>query len=371
MITVAALTFSLTMVALSQASSQLGPRLLTTFMRDTANQVVLGTFVATFIYCLLVLRTVRAEPPFVPYISVTVAIGLAVTGLGVLIYFIHHVAVGIQADKVIAAVARDLDDAIDALFPEMLGDEPGPDERPRAEAAALPERQARPVVARESGYVRAIDGDGLLDLATGQDLVVRLLHRPGHFVMRGSRLALVWPAPRVDEPTGDRIRRVFLLGDQRTFEQDLEFAVTQLVEIALRALSPGINDPFTAIRCVDWLGAVLRRLAERRMPSPFRYDRDGTLRVITEAVAFGGVVDAALDQIRQAAGTNVAVALRLLETITVVLEGVRRREDAQALLRQAAMIHRAGHAVAEAEDRAAIEERYRWLCTVSAERNTR
>jgi uncharacterized membrane protein len=367
MITVAALTFSITMVVLSQASSQFGPRLLINFMRDTGNQVVLGTFIATFLYCVLVLRTVRAEPVFVPHVSVTVAIALAIAGLGLLIYFIHHVAVGIHVDNVIAAVARDLDAAIDHLFPEMLGREPVRDDNPRPEVRAAFEREARLVPAQASGYIRAIDGDGLMGLATERDLVIQLFYRPGHFVMRGSRLARVWPLDRGDESALEAIRRVFLLGEQRTLEQDVEFAVDQLVEIALRALSPGVNDPFTAIRCVDRLGEALRRLAERNIPSRYRYDAAHTLRVITEAVDFAGVVDAAFDQVRQAARANVAVTLRLLETITVVLEGVKRKGDREALLRQAVMVHRAaGEAVAVAEDRAAIEERYRRLHTILA-----
>jgi uncharacterized membrane protein len=313
----------------------------------------------------LVLRTVRAEPAFVPHVSVTVATGLAIAGLGVLIYFIHHVAVGIHVDTIVAAVGRDLDHAIDHLFPEMLGDEPVLGPRPRPELPAGFEREARAVTAPGSGYVRAIDTDGLMRLATEQDLVIRLFYRPGQFVVRGGRLAWMWPPGRVDEATIESIRRVFLLGQQRTLEQDVEFAVNQLVEIALRALSPGTNDPFTAITCVDRLGDALRRLAERKIPSPYRYDDAGTLRVITEAIDFAGVVEAALDQIRQAARSNVAVTLRLLEAIAAVLEGARREEHRDALLRQAAMIYReAGDAVAAPEDRAAIDERYRRLSKV-------
>jgi uncharacterized membrane protein len=158
MITVAALAFSMTMVVLSLASSQLGPRLLGRFMRDTGNQVVLGTFVATFLYCLLVLRTVRLEPLFVPHVSVTVALGLAIAGLGVLIFFIHHVAVGIQHDNVIATVARDLDEAIDNLFPEMLGEGPfrgaAPAPRSWPPSSARPAPSSRDAVATSAPSTR-------------------------------------------------------------------------------------------------------------------------------------------------------------------------------------------------------------------------
>lgn len=175
-------------------------------------------------------------------------------------------------------------------------------------------------------------------------------------------MARVWPPDRVDEAVSERVGSVFLLGKQRTLEQDVEFAINQLVEIALRALSPGINDPFTAITCVDRLGAALRRLAERAMPSRHRYDAAGALRVIADIVDFGGAVGATLDQIRQAARSNVAVTLRLLETIAVVREGARRHEDRETLLGHASMIWRgADTAVSESGDRAAIEERYQRL----------
>jgi uncharacterized membrane protein len=361
MINVATLAFSITMVVLSLASSQLGPRLLTRFMRDTGNQVVLGTFVATFVYCLLVLRTVRAEPEFVPHVSVTVAIGLAVVSVGVLIYFIHHVAVGIQADRVIAVVARDLDGAIDEMFPRQLDERPAGDAH-RSEVPLAFTREARPLRAQASGYIRAIDRESLLALAAERDLVVELVHRPGHFVTRGSVLARVWPPDRVEEPVIEAIHEVIMLGAQRTLEQDVEFAVTQLVEIALRALSPGVNDPFTAVACVDRLGAAVARLAEREMPPPHCHDDAGNLRVIVHGVDFAGAVDAAFDQIRQAARGNVAVSLRLLEAITVVLECVRLKDRRAALLAQAAMVYRgAREEVPEPADRAAIEARYERL----------
>jgi uncharacterized membrane protein len=364
-ITVTALVFSITIVALSFASSQLGPRLLVSFRRDTGNQVVLGTFVATFLYCLLVLRTVRSGPDgqFVPNLSVTVAVVLAILSLGVLVYFIHHVAVGIQADAVIATVSRDLDHAIDDLFPEKLGQEsaaPSHAPDPPLDDAA----DVSPVAPPGTGYIRAIDGDQLMDLAVERDLRMTLLHRPGHFVTRDMPLAEVWPAERVDDDVARSIAGTVIVGDRRTLEQDVEFAVDQLVEVALRALSPGINDAFTALTCVDRLGAALGRLAGRAIPSRYRYDDKGVLRIITGEVTFAGVVDAAFDQIRQASRGNVAVTVRLLEALRIVLQSVRRLEDREPLLHQAAMIWRGAEAaVTEPGDRAAIEDRYQRLHT--------
>ncbi|GMU21968.1 MAG: hypothetical protein AMXMBFR13_20560 [Phycisphaerae bacterium] len=363
MITVAGLVFSITMVVLTLASQQFGPRLLITFMRDRGNQIVLGTFVSTFIYCLLVLRAVRSgedDLEFVPYISVTAALVLALTSLGVLIFFIHHVSQLIQAPNVIAAVSADLDAAIDEIFPEKLGED---------EAAVVSdsgekdvpehfERDAQSVVAEDSGYLRAVDRDEILQLATQRDLIIQLHYRPGHFIIGGSLLARVWPGARLDEEVSRKINEALVLGPQRTLEQDVEFAIDQLVEVAVRALSTGINDPFTAMNCTDRLGAALVRIGERRMPSPYRYDNHGKLRVIADAVTIRSVVDAAFNQIRQHGRDDVAVMIRLLETITIVGERVRHAQLREALLRQAHLIADAGReAIPDQADRQALESR--------------
>ncbi|MGH8598824.1 MAG: DUF2254 domain-containing protein, partial [Gammaproteobacteria bacterium] len=268
MITITGVVFSMTLVALSLASSQLGPRLLRNFMADKANQVVLGTFVATFLYSLFVLRAIRRadEDLFVPHLSVALGVLLAAASLGVLVYFIHHVAVSIQADNVVARVGAELAAGIDCLFPEAIG-------QGAHGHANFPEtfsRDSCAIAAAEDGYVQLIDSNALLALAVEEDLVLRVERRPGHFVVKGSPLALAWPGKRVHDRTKARINAAFVLGSQRTPVQDVEFAVNQLVEIAVRALSPGVNDPFTAVACVDRLGAALSRLAQRGVPSPYR-----------------------------------------------------------------------------------------------------
>lgn len=363
MITVAGVTFSITIVALTLASSQLGPRLLRNFMRDVGNQVVLGTFIATFIYCLLVLRTVRSSDygVFVPHLAVTGGLVLALASLGVLIYFIHHVSVLMQAEQVIAAVGRDLLAAITWLFPEHSGhgaSEPGPGEMPNPLAAAS-DRQECPVTSTRSGYIQAIDLDGLLRLAVDHDLHLRLPHRPGHFLTQGATLVVAWPSERLDAALAEQLNDTFVLGTQRTPEQDVEFAMQQLVEIALRALSPGINDPFTAITCVDWLGATLSLLTTRQFPSPYCYDAQGTLRLLTPPVTFAGLTATAFHQIRRAARSNVAVTLRLLEIIAVIA-GHSPQNDQRAALRQhASMIAQGAQESVQAErDRTDIEVCY-------------
>lgn len=368
MITIAGVVFSMTLVALSLASSQLGPRLLRNFMRDTTNQAVLGTFVATFVYCLLVLRTIRraAETLFVPHLSVTIGVLFALASLGVLIYFIHHVSVSIQADEVVARIGKELIEGIDRLFPEQKGRGPT---RPATESSAaapssagLPasfDREARPVAADGDGYVQGIDADALMTLATQEDVLLRVERRPGQYVVTGRPLVMVWPGDRVPEELAVRVNSAFALGNQRTSAQDLEFAVHQLVEIAVRALSPGINDPFTAVACVDRLGSALCRLAQRDMPSPYRFDEQHRLRVVAAPVSFPGMVDAAFNQIRQSARSNAAVTIRLLETIAVIAGAAYRPQDRAALRRHAEMIARgAREGLPEVEDRHTVEERF-------------
>jgi len=360
MIAIAGTVFSMTLVALSLASSQLGPRLLRNFMRDTANQVVLGTFVATFLYCLLVLRTIRRadEVAFVPHLSVSIGVLLAMVSIGVLIYFIHHVSVSIQADEVVARVGREMNEGIDRLFPGQLG-KPGFDVSKAPSEADLPAAfasEARPVGANEDGYLQLIDADALMALAVEEDLLLRLERRPGHYLVKGRAMALVWPGYRVTESLVDKMNEAFVLGNQRTAEQDVEFSFQQLVEIAVRALSPGINDPFTAIACVDRLGSGLCQLAQREMPSAHRFDGDGRLRLVAPGPTFAGVVDTAFNQIRQSARSNPAVAIRMLAAIAQIAGHVHRAPDAACLQRHARMVVRgAREAVPEPGDQLAIE----------------
>ena len=361
MITVAGVAFSATMVALSFASSELGPRLLRNFMKDRGNQVVLGTFIATFVYCLLVLRTVSESPEqFVPHFGVTVGLALALASLVVLIYFIHHVARTLQADYIIGVVARELDHAIEFLYPGGLGDDAPPDRIPEMKERERELRNQRPaqVCLSASGYVHALDVDVLMKLATKHDLVIRILSRPGRYVHDGTPVAEVWPAANVDDTIQKKVRSAFMLGRTRTSQQDVEFAVNQLVEVAVRALSPGINDPFTAITCIDRLSTALLHLMRRDFPTRFRVDGAGTLRVIADRPDFAGVTDAAFHQIRQSGASMPAVAIRLLESLSLLLEHATTDQHRRALERHVELVRRAGmRESAERSDREDMEER--------------
>jgi uncharacterized membrane protein len=362
-ITVASVGFSITMVTLTQASSQFGPRLLRTFMRDTGNQVVLGTWVGTFIYAILVLRTVQTGEGrvFVPHASVSAAVGLALACIMALVYFIHHVSFSLQAEQVVASVGRELDRVAARMFPGRLG---RGGERPAQEHGdpALPsgfDRDARAVAAPRSGYVQAVDDAILMEAAGGRDLLLRLAVRPGDFVIEGNPLLRVWPPAGATAEAAAVLRKAFLIGDHATPEQDVEFAIDQIEEIALRAVSPGFNDTFTAIHCLDWLGAGLARIAGEDLPSPYRYDARGALRVITPVSTFDGLTDAAFNQIRQIARDKAAVMIRLLEVITDLGPRLRTEEQREALRRHARLTRdEAIAALTSAHDRADVEDRY-------------
>ena len=365
MITVASLVFSITIVALTQAYSQFGPRLLYNFMRDTGNQIVLGTFIATFVYCLLVLRTVRGgeEGLFVPHLSTTIGVIMALMSISVLIYYIHHAATSLQASNVITGVSLNLARTIDVSFPE-----PGNGKPDRRQWWITPEdmpenfdEESQRILAQTSGYIRKIDYETVYQVARNKDAIIKILNRPGQFIVEGSPIVLSWPANVLNKEE-ENVLGAIALGRQRTSEQDVEFAVDQLVEIAIRALSPGINDPFTAIMCIDQLSARLCQIAERVLPSQYRYDERNQLRLITRAPTFEDILDSAFNQIRQYGRDSVAVSIRLMEALIEISARIEREENKAAIKHQADMIMRGSvDGIPEEEDRKDLRRRYRTL----------
>jgi YD repeat-containing protein len=357
-ITVAGVIFSITIAALAMAGAQFGPRLLRSFVADKGNQVTLGTFVGTFIYCLLVSRTVEEDNAarFVPAISVTVAILLALASFGVLIYFFHHASSSIQAEQVVDTIYRELLAEIDRTFPEE--GEPGgtpaaPPTAPKFDAGVA-------VLSHASGYLRAVDGEGLLALAAARDLVIRLEYRPGDFVFERTPLAVVVGRGEIDEYVHKHVRDALILGTYRSLEQDVEFPIQQLVDMALRALSAALNDPYTAVNCIDRLGAGICHLNARGAPTRYRYDGEGNLRVILDVPTYEGMLDAAFNQIRQSATHAISVTIRLLEALQAIAVTTRSAQQRQAVRQHAEMIHRAGQAAAtEKRDSNDLEKRFR------------
>jgi len=365
MITVTGIVFSITILSLSLASQQFGPRLLQNFMRDRGNQFVLGTVTSTYLYCLLVLRSISEaqNASSIPHLSVLVAVLLAVLCVAVLVYFIHHVAEAIQITNVIAGVSHSLHTGIDRLFPDRISDGLGAREIDYALADLLPpdfDRQVRPVSALTSGYLQSVDLEGLLQLAEKQDLVMRIGHRVGHFIIAGSPLVELWPGDALErEGLIEEINDCFITGHKRSTEQDVVFLINELLEIAARALSPGVNDPLTAISCIDHLGVALCDLAQRVFPPRLQTGKENRLRIIAYPITFERLVGTAFNPIRQYGRTHVAVTIRLLEIIKVILPFTCYPEQREALLEQAGLIERGSQdAIPEAADRKDIHDRY-------------
>lgn len=363
MITVAGVTFSVTMVALSLASSQLGPRLLQNFMRDRANQFVLGTFIATFLFCLVSLTRVSASSREVAAAAaVSLAVLLAVVSLAQLIYFIHHVSSSIHADHVVESVARELEQAVDRVFPPEHADEPVADEE-ELDVAHDPD-QGETVWARahRDGYIQAVDEGRLVNLAEKAGQRLRALLRPGHFVVCGEPLVVALGGREPPEEVAEALAQSFIVGRRRTQEQDPEYGVHQLVEVAVRALSPGVNDPYTAISCIDWLGAILCRVGGRPARAPRRLGSDGRPWLGVDPVSFEGLMAAAFNQIRQYAGATPAVAIHLLEVLRRIVPHLRDDARREAVRAQADMVFGAARSSKLQEhDRRDLDTRYRDL----------
>jgi uncharacterized membrane protein len=361
-ITVAGVVFSITILALQLASQQFGPRMLRNFIRDIGTQVSLGAFVATFAFAMLTLASIGqlGSRAFVPHLSVTVALGLTLVDLGVLIYFIHHVATSIQLTSVVSGIARDfrftLDDLhADAAFARSSGDETGP---PLSEVRARLEREGASVPAATSGFLQAVGHDHLVRIAASRDATIALLNRPGDFVVEGQKLALVWP-PEAASAFSEALRRAHVVGPSRTLTQDLALSVDQLVEVAIRALSPAVNDTFTALNCIDWLGDCLCRIARDPLPDGIYRSPDGAARLIDRVITFERLVKGASDKIRQAGRGMPAVLICQLDNLRRVSIALGGRSDDDSIIRQAEMILRASEeSVPEESDRRDVRRAY-------------
>jgi uncharacterized membrane protein len=359
-ITVVGVVFSVTIVALTLASTQFGPRILRNFLRDRGTQVTLGTFVATFVYAVLALGSVSnaGSRDFVPHISVSVALVLVLVDLGVLIYFIHHVATSIQLPQVIASIAADLSHAIDAEVTGAGAPLAGQIDEKELAALLAADREWYPVLAPTSGYLQFVGYSTLVGIAADADAVIQMLYRPGHFLVQGLPIARVSPSDAA-EAVSRGLERAHVTGAHRTLRQDLAFAIDQLVEIAIRALSPAVNDTFTALTCIDWLGDGLCKITSQWNPTRVHRDAGGNVRVITAEVSYTRLVERAFDKIRQAGRGMPAVMIRQLDTLGRILVFAANDEQRAVLMAQADMILRsAEESVSELADVADVRSRY-------------
>ena len=339
---VAGVSFSITIASLTLASQQFGPRLLRNFMMSRFNQTVLGIFIGTFLYCIMMLQftssmDLEKTTPFVSMIGLLI---LIVVNLLMLVFFIHHIAVSIQADSVIADVNGDLQKQLAVFFPDKVREDEHLPSVPSFEKNKSDfDEEGVPVFARQSGYLQAIDIVSLLKFVTKEDFALKLSIKPGDFIIKNSQIGscLLTDEQKedFDELISDPISNRLLLGDKSTAEQDPEFAIRQLVEVAVRALSPGINDPFTAITCIDRLGDNVAFLINRQFPLDQHFDEDGRLRLFIKSFTFDGIVEASFNQIRQHGRNDVSVIIRLLDTLLCLADQIREVNQVKAIKTQA------------------------------------
>jgi uncharacterized membrane protein len=340
MMGVAGTVFSITLVALTLASSQFGPRLIKNFMYVRLNQVVLGAYISTYLYCLLVLNAVQDdnEYTFIPSISILVAILAAITNIILLIVFIHHIAISLQADKVISNISDFISTQVDTLFPEKMGEAHEKEADVDLSAAISGYHKRISVKSPKSGYLQYIDRDTLMEILCKHNSLLELNHRPGGHLVAGMEIGVLYSNDDWEKEAFDKIFRQFEIGKLKSGQQDLEFSIHQMVEIALRALSPGINDPYTAIACIDNLTSTMSALAQAKFPSRYHFDEKGNLRIIADALEFEGVLDAAFNQIRQFSGGIPAVIIRLMEALTIISKFTKHKSHKKSVVRHAEMV---------------------------------
>lgn len=371
MIGVAGVTFSITIAALSYTTSTLGPRLLTNFMNDRGNQITLGTFVSTFVYCLLLLRVVQGDhedgAAFVPHLALLFAVGMAVASLAVLIYFIHHITESLHVSNVVANVAGELDVAIDDYQRRVEADY----DKPPAWLPSDFDEQSVAVRANGDGYIQNLIFGSLVRRAVEHDLVLRIERSPGDFVATGQILLWAWPKARVDDDVAAGLVEAYAWGRLRTQSQDVFFLVNELVEIAARALSPGINDPYTAMGCLDWLSVAINRVARDDISSRHGFDSDDTLRVWAQGFDFAKLVSAVYDQLRAYFAGDRNTAVHMLTRIGDSGEFLRNADQRKHMQTQAEALHEAAVVAMTSErDREAVEHAYRRALRLLAHRNT-
>ena len=310
--TVVSIVFAILLMTLTLASMQFSPRIIVSFSRDRVTQWTLGIFLGTFSYCMAALPAARSLPhPFAPVATVLGAMVLALACVGLLLFFIHHISQAISVNHIVDRIAEETEAMIDEMMPRPHRPDRLKDIEP---LRANPSEVA--VSSNASGYIRFVDTRRLVALAKHYHVTIRVLRRVGHFVPVGIPLMMVSKGNRLPPEGAAELLAAFDVGPTRTLQQDVEFGVLQIVDIALKAISPAVNDPTTAINCVDQLSRILVRFASRELPEEVLYDPPGIARASIGCIHFGRLVEAAFEQIRMYSKTDVAVSLRLLRAFS-------------------------------------------------------
>ncbi|MGA2144962.1 MAG: DUF2254 domain-containing protein [Bryobacteraceae bacterium] len=328
--TVVSIVFAILLMTLTLASMQFSPRIIVSFSRDRVTQWTLGIFLGTFSYCMAALPAARWMPhPFAPVATVLGAMVLALTCVGLLLFFIHHISEAISVSYIVDRIAAETEAMIDDMMPW-----PHQINRLKYAEPLRPNPSEVAVSSQVSGYIRFVDTKRLVAVAKHYHVSVRVLRRVGHFVPAGIPLMMVSKGTRLPAEGAAELVAAFDFGPTRTLQQDVEFGVLQIVDIALKAISPAVNDPTTAIGCIDQLSRILIRFASREGPEDLLYDPPGTVRASIGWIHFKRLVEAAFEQIRLYAKTDVAVSLRLLRALGDIAVSTEDPEFHQVLVEQ-------------------------------------
>ncbi|HBJ7673245.1 TPA: DUF2254 domain-containing protein, partial [Legionella pneumophila] len=341
------------------------PRLISNFMRDRANQITLGTFIATFLFCLFILMALYNANKvgvsesdglvFIPQISLLMAIFFTISSIIVLIYFIHHIPESINMSNVIAQIGEELNRQVDCLFPINVGKEMS------KQSAHIPKNHQHrdAVVATKLGYVRILDGNTLMAIAKKHDLIMQLEAGYGTYVTEGSTLLYIYSSEKIEKLIHKQCVDAFALGHQRNQEHDIIFLIDEMVEIIARALSPGINDPFTAMTCLDWLQSTLQKISKTSQPSAYRYDTEDKLRLIAQPIAFTEFCDLIFCRVQPYVCKDRNTAIHMMEMINTIHARITNDEHKITLTSHAASLKNAAlECLSINEDRKKLQSLY-------------
>jgi uncharacterized membrane protein len=359
--TVVSIVFAILLMTLTLASMQFSPRILISFVRDVGTQWTLGLFLGTFCYCVAAMPAARSVPiPFAPVATLCGAMLLALMCVGWLLYFIHHISHAISANHIVDRIARETELVIDELMPHPGGEHP-------PHRLVVPEVAEVPVPSPTSGYIRFMDTRRLLLFAQQYRLRVRITRPIGNFIPAGAPLVMVSRRRPLDPFSPDELMAAIDIGPMRTLQQDVEFGVIQIVDIALRALSPAVNDPSTAISCIDQLSRILIYWVGRRPPDSLLYNPPHVLRVILPWIDLDGLLNTAIEQIRAYGRGDAAVSLRLLRLLHDVASSVQREDIRQILVQRGRRVVEGCRERLPADDVARLEQRLAALCLLASD----
>lgn len=364
-ITLTGVVFSITIVTLSLASAHYGSRILRNFMLDIGMQMVLGVFISTSLYCLLILKKVNGDEPhqaFIPNLSITISILFGILTLGMLIYFIHHVAVMVQFSKIVSKLGNDLFKMIAKRYPDQINETEIVENQLNISEFEYSFSIPAPIV----GYLQAVDYCKLLKIAEQENFIIHILYRSGNFIIQNSDLVKIYSSqPSFNTKLKTIIQKAFIIGFERNPTQDLEFAVDQLVGIALRMLSFNVNDTLSANACIDHLGAALCLICKRKLYPSYWYDQNKQLRLISKQMTFSGLADAAFNQIRQYGSQSATVIIHLLEIFRHIVIFAQTNEQIMAIRKHIYMVKSVGEKLPNQNDRLDVEDRFQAILALN------